>query len=1037
MPFTEDTSEDSGSEEGEAGIPRFPGRPMGRNALRLTLGNFVEGCARLMLIPEDETDEAAVLRNTYLARAVLEGITPSGNLMTIDFSSSILQNHEGIRLERDQDSLIAHSRNLPYECDLTIFVIPRECDSLQKPVHITASFNYRELSTIPNCAFAQFSAYHGLVRVAFPRLAAMDGAASEKFYDDILRPAFRDVFPPSAVEWMPTYSSEVFRTTYRNNRVVPGSRLWPSALVPALGRKIIEIADTFEWSKDLFFVHSMRGARLATVHNPSDPVDRQIALQDFMTPFDPQQLSPADEMWVDIGFNFHLPGVCLQPRTSQHADMVSRILGVTAEDARVLTRLQAGNRGAYHQDINAAFPQLSGFGVVPGDISPRIKYLQVYTTDKHVTAHLEKGHTAKWVEPQDVLFQSPDATKEDFFSQMIALCSQSACEGIDGKLRVEVRVPYADSDQALLHLTREFPANFCCAIPTRDWWYGKMVRYVGIRYCALRIIQASPRLQARESVLTLLVFLCYLANSLINRPKHGQHEHKLLRASLPITPNRLAAGLVDGRGGDPYSGDIDSDEDDLPQLPPSQDRHLRPYLDHGMFVSRPLKFTPNRLNAPRFDESEYRPGLDPRSLAYFFKMGHDQLIQKLGAIKLPVADAQHPTRQSRNNRTLRLLERDPDDNPAGDPLQFDLERLGFRIPEAPVDDEDDLHPEERIIPNPEEQHLDEYLLTLFRSMMAQLHRKIPTANNRQFDIENYHRPLISEDEVADESIYRKLDLGEVWETCQIRISALQDLWDSAFFHLVLKETSEFRRNPSTGRADTKHYSTCTYYTQFYALISRLRGPNHDTAVAIRREFKSRIDTFTWLPWATKEGIWSTGSYNGRNGKRIMLPPGRSDRLRAQNTTPCAPVIVVNPRFARNITWSGARILLDQSSDSPVSGSLESGNEQHHPPTPPRTLHTPLNYQRTGSLAEAMQPLVECLRASLIRCREELSVLETAAKATEAPHPIWNCGTSLDSVAHAVWEMERRVVFFTTQIMVCEGFMAQVVGNDGPVAPENE
>ena len=63
-------------------------------------------------------------------------------------------------------------------------------------------------------------------------------------------------------------------------------------------------------------------------------------------------------------------------------------------------------------------------------------------------------------------------------------------------------------------------------------------------------------------------------------------------------------------------------------------------------------------------------------------------------------------------------------------------------------------------------------------------------------------------------------------------------------------------------------------------------------------------------------------------------------------------------------------------------------------------------------------------------KEGLDQLSTISVSVARSDSMRECRDGIESAAQAVWEIERRVTFFTTQIMACEAFIAQLVVEGG-------
>lgn len=313
------------------------------------------------------------------------------------------------------------------------------------------------------------------VRMCFPQLYLcrqgkdanhVNKEYMEMLYDKGLHRAAQKTLPQKNLQFWPTsFSSEVFRAGNEKGRVSFTQRQVPEEFVDAFFEALyLAIDDTPElsWAKGFFLQIQAQGTKEATAHVVDVPQmsagvdispERELAFRRERTrqiarairPIDMAKLKPSNWL-IDIATTISLtgPDYSLLVRKEMHARFIALLTGVSLSKAEQL--IDQGSRGGYAFDELFHTGIYGGFRLtLPSNASPwKIPYVQVYSTDKTLTAHKENGKYAKELEPARV-FRDMKKAEENFLTPLIQLTLEAIQEKRQVQIRGEcrVRLPYA------------------------------------------------------------------------------------------------------------------------------------------------------------------------------------------------------------------------------------------------------------------------------------------------------------------------------------------------------------------------------------------------------------------------------------------------------------------------------------------------------------------------------------------------------------------------------------------------------------------
>lgn len=316
-----------------------------------------------------------------------------------------------------------------------------------------------------------------MIRAFFPDLVSNGRAESlltqeeqKAFYDFGLLPAIQELMPEESSEWPTSYASQLFLARKRQGAFSFGTKAVGQWNVPLLGDAIRQhlVRAGYNWGQSLLFLLQVRGTKHATSHGLRAN-DAQQALNCYFREISiPMDATENGEWWIDVGIEFRSElGYCLQWRTDCHGHVYQFVSNVNAERANQVVRLGSSK---YARDMVAQLPSVSGCRVTPGprgEGTQRIKYFQLYTTDKALTYNPEGRNHGKTMHTAHALGPShPTPFGESLFKVYTEAIEKSASHA-----RLEVRVPFGQALSVIRFFPFQLMRNSLLSFSKTVWWF--------------------------------------------------------------------------------------------------------------------------------------------------------------------------------------------------------------------------------------------------------------------------------------------------------------------------------------------------------------------------------------------------------------------------------------------------------------------------------------------------------------------------------------------------------------------------------------
>jgi hypothetical protein len=336
-----------------------------------------------------------------------------------------------------------------------------------------------DLHLIPNLCLARISQRH-IVLLFFPALWSQHVTNSRDthqftpqelghIYDDCIRPALLHVAATDTGHIPASYADELFRIQNPRGGFSYGTLDVPRHKVNSFGRKLTYLLQAkLPFAKDCFYVHQVRGTRAASTHVGDDNLDRHDALIDWVDWASEQD--DTTSWYVDVGLELRMPGKCLQWRQDAHQALMQHVL--VGESHTAIQRMRGPTSHRYTCDVASSIEELAGFRCEPRRLSGAhcVKYINCYTTDKHVMYHPQPGgrHYSKFVTTSKLMACAPDAPNLTIAGMFAAL--HNAATEVDGHARIEMRIPLDEAVHTFLSLPSNLIRNAVVVYDRQVWW---------------------------------------------------------------------------------------------------------------------------------------------------------------------------------------------------------------------------------------------------------------------------------------------------------------------------------------------------------------------------------------------------------------------------------------------------------------------------------------------------------------------------------------------------------------------------------------
>jgi hypothetical protein len=246
------------------------------------------------------------------------------------------------------------------------------------------------------------------------------------------------------------------------------------------------------------------------------------------------------------------------------------------------------------------------------------------------------------------------------------------------------------------------------------------------------------------------------------------------------------------------------------------------------------------------------PSLPDSSFKYLFNATFDEIklrYLRLGIVpKTTLNRVRITTNKGRITSTATAC-LDGDSTPL-----FDVSSRGIQYPRPPEDSGSDVDPNDEEREQPPA--MDEWMTLLYKQFLVDVLLKSP--NPKGATGASYC--LLSKEErlAADETLYQKEDLSEVFRSCHYKIRTNED-FDRIFDHIF---------PPSQHKASSKaqNYGQCKYYLRWKEYTA---SATEEEVLVLRKELKKRISLLFWIPFAEQDRMWNTKGGSGF----IRLPSG--------------------------------------------------------------------------------------------------------------------------------------------------------------------
>ncbi|KAG8704322.1 hypothetical protein FRC08_002293 [Ceratobasidium sp. 394] len=450
-----------------------------------------------------------------------------------------------------------------------------------------------EIHHIPNARFGEIGRL--LVRIFFPARYDPEQRKTkaspnyvgngllQTFYDRAVRPATTAVLPEELRrQWPARFNDELFRAG-PHRREAGEARVRGRVMHQQTGREVhgqyfnewlTDIRQRIDEDHELAFARGffllVEGKGLKNTNLSShDPPEAKLADEggNLIDADNPRttaikavlhDLVPAefadDEWYIDIATSLsgRLAGpdgfpVSLFVDSELHPEIINHFSGKPLGNCSTWVKKRSGG---YQKDEVAHVGRFAGFRITfdtPGAYG--IRYLQVYTTEKSVTYHVDGRKRAKRTSPHLVL-KDWETERDQHFSPLAEAYFHAAASH-PVAVRIESRVPFEAYPYVHLELTgATLEPWLLCVRNTHIWGFKwrRLLAYWSVleRICTPLEARSRFSLDQLPEVGSLLVSVVYMSNALVNRPDEGGnfdevHDsgcvHALVnRALAPIRP---------------------------------------------------------------------------------------------------------------------------------------------------------------------------------------------------------------------------------------------------------------------------------------------------------------------------------------------------------------------------------------------------------------------------------------------------------------------------------------------------------------------
>ncbi|KAG9085041.1 hypothetical protein FRC06_003758 [Ceratobasidium sp. 370] len=516
----------------------------------------------------------------------------------LDTDSCKLYRGISVQAECDIDSIIGVITGdfpIANEATFNYFMLPDVRYTLKSNLHVPGVRVHNGddeevlIHRTPNARFGEIGDRF-LVRIFFPGLRDETKEQTEPnyvgegplqlFYDSAVQPATVEVIPEGLRrQWPSRYTDEKFRASSHLRQTV-GAQVSGGARYQHSGREVHgeylnnwvaairdRVAGDHEvaFAAGFFFVVEGRGLKhkYASNHEPplgplADEVDgllydanneRTQALDALLADFKPAMFTPGD-WFLDIGTTLsgsrededgvqHPVSLFVNPR--YHPEIMNFYSG---KPISVCQHWVTTGSGGYQRDEIAHLGDIAGFRIdfdEPG--ADRVHYLQVYSSEKSVTYHVDNLMKAKRTSPHAVLTNWKRERDAYFVPLRHAFANASASHSV--AVRIESRVGFESYPHVHLMVPGHSTSFWLYQMDNTAYWGFKFRRVMALTNVLERLMSSPARLTFTKHELpevgSLLVLLIWMTNALVNRPDDGGHWDEVCDAGSVHTMKGNAA----------------------------------------------------------------------------------------------------------------------------------------------------------------------------------------------------------------------------------------------------------------------------------------------------------------------------------------------------------------------------------------------------------------------------------------------------------------------------------------------------------------
>lgn len=314
-----------------------------------------------------------------------------------------------------------------------------------------------------------------MIRAFFPdlygeshRTPHLTQEEQKTFYEDGLRPAVQELLGEQAAEWPATYTDEMFRARSRNGQLSFQSKVLPDWSIPSFGDYIRHYLtlNGHAWGRGIVFLHQVRGVKHSCAHSTTCSAARS-ALSKLWSQHNLQSnVFATGTWWIDVGVEIGSRDQnCIAWRADSHFHIVQNTCLINSTHA---DRITSPGSSKYTRDMVSHLPAVAGCRISPGVRAEgkfETQYLQMYTTDKSLTYHPEKGRFGKFITCTEILKGKADQYLEGLYG---LYCN--AIKSSYSLARVEMRVPLKFCHKVLLNLDEGLLRNSLVSFERSVWW---------------------------------------------------------------------------------------------------------------------------------------------------------------------------------------------------------------------------------------------------------------------------------------------------------------------------------------------------------------------------------------------------------------------------------------------------------------------------------------------------------------------------------------------------------------------------------------